>query len=44
VVPAAQAEEVISLAEVKSAAEDVVRLALAAGASVWETFQQHGVI
>jgi len=24
--------------------EDAVRLALAAGASVWETFRQHGVI
>ncbi len=44
VVPAARAEEVISLAEVKSADEDAVRVALAAGASVWETFQQHGVI
>jgi regulator of RNase E activity RraA len=44
VVPKGIADEVIESAEEKSSGEDVVRDVLATGASVWDTFQQYGVI
>jgi 4-hydroxy-4-methyl-2-oxoglutarate aldolase len=44
VVPAAAADEVITLAEEKLAAEDVVREKLAQGLSVREVFAAHGVL
>jgi 4-hydroxy-4-methyl-2-oxoglutarate aldolase len=44
VIPRSLAEDVIVLAEEKSRGEDVVRDALANGASAWETFQRYGVI
>jgi 4-hydroxy-4-methyl-2-oxoglutarate aldolase len=44
VVPAAAAEEVLTLAEEKIATEDVVREKLARGLSVREVFAAHGVL
>jgi len=44
VVPAAAADEVLTLAEEKLATEDVVREKLAQGLSVREVFAAHGVL
>lgn len=44
VVPAAVAEEVISLAEEKMSGENLVRSKLAEGMPVWDAFRTYGVI
>jgi len=44
VIPAAFAGEVITLAEEKSADEDLVRAKLAEGMGAWEAFRTYGVI
>ena len=44
VVPAAVADEVISLAEEKVSGENLVRSKLAEGMPVWEAFRTYGVI
>lgn len=44
VIPAALADEVITLAEEKSSGEDLVRTKLAEGMGAWEAFRTYGVI
>jgi regulator of RNase E activity RraA len=44
VIPAQDAQEVISLAEEKVAGEDMVRDKLAEGMPVWDAFRTYGVI